>query len=61
MQVPYLKLKILETAVKELLGKDVNITLIVFCNNNINMNMPRIVSDKRANTSLGCIHMTMVF
>lgn len=45
---------------KEQLGKGVNIIFIDFYNN-ITMNLPCIISDKRANTALGCIHIIMGF
>lgn len=53
MQVPDLRLKKKKkvTAVKEQLGKDVNIIFIDFYNNNTNMSLPCIVSDKRTHTA----------
>lgn len=61
MQVPDLRLKKKKkvTAVKEQLGKDVNIIFIDFYNNNTNMSLPCIVSDKRTHTAFGCIHIIM--
>lgn len=63
MQVPELRFKEkkLATAVKEQLGKDVNIVFIDFYKNNTNMSLPCIVSDKRTHITSGCFHIIMVF
>lgn len=63
MQVPDLRFKEkkLETAVKEQLGKDVNIVFKDFYNNNTNMSLPCIVSDKGTHMASGCFHIIMVF